>query len=126
MAERPSSAIDLSAAVVHLRRDGSATAKVSPPGPPERIDGYSIGAPVLSQEPPHDGEMHPDGDEILFLVSGSVTVVLEDSEPAREVSLRPGQAIIVPRGVWHRVRLNQPSQVVHVTPGPGGDHRAKT
>ncbi len=35
----------------------------------------------------------------------------------------PGQAVIVPKGVWHRVLIHEPSQLVHLTPGPGGEHR---
>ena len=77
----------------------------------------------MTREPPHGGEMHPDGDELLFLVSGKLTVVLEDQDPPRHVELTPGQAVVVPRGIWHRVLIVEPSQLVHVTPGPGGEHR---
>jgi len=35
----------------------------------------------------------------------------------------PGQALVVPLGVWHRVVPEEPSQLVHITPGPGGEHR---
>ncbi len=77
----------------------------------------------MSRNPPPAGEMHPDGDELLILVSGHVVVVLEEDEGERRVDLRPGQALVVPRGVWHRVELQEKSQLVHVTPGPGGEHR---
>ncbi len=77
----------------------------------------------MTRNAPHAGELHPDGDELLFLVSGKVTVVLEDADPPRELELGPGQAVVVPRGVWHRVVLKEPSQILHITPGPGGDHR---
>jgi hypothetical protein len=33
---------------------------------------------------------------------------------------------VVPRGVWHRVLLVEPSQLLHITPGPGGEHRPLT
>lgn len=119
----PSKAIDLKDSVVGLYRDGSARVISGASGPPPRIEGYSIGAPLMTREPPHGGEMHPDGDELLLLLSGSVTVLLEDRDPAREVHLAPGQAFIVPRGVWHRVILSEPSQLLYITPGPGGQHR---
>ncbi len=115
--------IDLSSEVLGLFTDAHMEALESPPGPPVRIEGHTIGAPVMTREPPHDGEMHPDGDELLFLVSGRVTVVLEDEDPPREVALVPGQALVVPRGVWHKLRLHEPSQILHVSPGPGGEHR---
>lgn len=123
MSHTPPVIIDLASSVVGLHRSGEARTIESRPGAPVRIDGLTIGAPRMTREPPHAGEMHPDGDELLFLISGRVTVVLEDQEPPRRVDLTAGQALIVPRGVWHRVLLAEPSQILHVTPGPGGEHR---
>jgi mannose-6-phosphate isomerase-like protein (cupin superfamily) len=50
-------------------------------------------------------------------------VVLEEDGEERTFSVKPGQALVVPKGVWHRVLILEPSQLVHVTPGPGGEHR---
>src|SRR5262245_40151095 len=94
-----------------------------PGRPPERIDGLTIGAPALTGDPPHAGEVHPDGDELLFLVSGAVTVRLELPEGDETVELGPGDALVVPQGVWHLVTLREPGRLIHVTPGPGGDAR---
>ncbi len=91
-------------------------------GPP-RIDGYTVGAPWIDEEPPHTGEMHPDADELLYLVSGRVRVRLELEDGHREVGLGAGQAVVIPRGVWHRVFIEEPGRLVHITPGPGGEHR---
>ena len=91
-------------------------------GPP-RIDGYTVSAPMILQDPPHAGEMHPDGDELLYVVSGRFHVTLELDAEHRELELRHGEALIVPRGVWHLVEAQEPGQLVHITPGPGGDHR---
>ena len=116
--------LDLSKGAVGLYRSGESELIPPNPGrPPSVIDGFTVGAPVMTRNPPHAGEMHPDGDELLFLVSGKLTVILEDAEPPREVELAPGQALIVPRGVWHRVVLGEPSQILAITPGPGGEHR---
>lgn len=123
MPESPEAAVDLGEVTIGVDPRGNAQVIENSAGPPRRIDGYSIGAPLLTREPPHSGEMHPDGDEILYLVSGKITVVLEDQDPPREVSLHPGEAVVVPRGVWHRVVLSEPSRLVHVTPGPRGEHR---
>ena len=92
-------------------------------GPPPRIDGYTVGAPMLISEPPHAGEMHPDADELLYLISGHVRVRLEHEDGDRETPLGPGQALVVPRGVWHRIFIDEPGQLIHITPGPGGQHR---
>jgi mannose-6-phosphate isomerase-like protein (cupin superfamily) len=95
-------------------------------GPPPRIDGFTVGAPLLVEEPPHAGEMHPDADELLYLVSGRVRVLLELPDGDRETQLVQDQALIVPRGVWHRIFIEEPGRLVHVTPGPGGEHRPLT
>jgi mannose-6-phosphate isomerase-like protein (cupin superfamily) len=106
---------DLSRSVAALFRDGTSDLRAAAPGPPLRVDGYVIGTPVLTENPPHGGEMHPDGDELLWLVSGSLDVVLELDGAERTVELCAGQGLVVPRG--------EPCQLLHVTPGPGGAHR---
>jgi mannose-6-phosphate isomerase-like protein (cupin superfamily) len=89
-----------------------------------RIDGFSVGAPVMTRPAPHNGEMHPDGDELLFLISGHISVLFLERESAEQlVELSPGQAVVVPRGVWHRVLPKEPSQLLYITPGPGGAWR---
>lgn len=103
--------------------EGEAREIKARPGPPPRIDGVTISAPYMTREPPHAGEMHQDRDVVLMLISGKVTVVIEDQDPALEVALTPGQAAIVPRTIWHRVRLIEPSQLLHIAPGPGGECR---
>ena len=105
------------------RTTGEACFIVPTNGPPRRIDGYTVGAPIVTEDPPHAGEMHPDGDELLYVVSGRFRVLLELDAERREVELHPGDALVVPRGVWHLVTLQEPGQLVHITPGPGGDHR---
>ena len=117
------SPFDLSRVVLGLPRDGNARRMPSVAGPPRRIDGFTVGAPVMTRPAPHAGEMHPDGDELLFVVSGNVSVVFEEQGAERVVELRSGNALVVRRGVWHRVLPNEPSQLLHITPGPGGEHR---
>lgn len=123
MTAYPEGAFDLLGSIIGLGKDGAARLVEYRSGPPPRIDGVTVGVAALMTEPPHGGEMHPDGDELLYLVSGRLAVELEDRDPPRRVELTPGQAIVVPRGVWHRVRLAEPSQVLYITPGPGGEHR---
>jgi mannose-6-phosphate isomerase-like protein (cupin superfamily) len=110
---------------VGLATTGEARFMAHTDGPPLRLDGYTVGAPVITHDPPHAGEMHPDGDEVLFVFSGRFHVSLElDAEPEpRKVELRAGDALVVPRGVWHLVEVQEAGRLVHVTPGPGGDHR---
>ena len=82
----------------------------------------TLGVVTMTGDAPHGGEVHPDGDEILFVISGRLRVT-GDSEPDAPVDLGPGDACIVRKGEWHRVQVLEPARFVHVTPGPNGAHR---
>ena len=115
--------------VAQITRGNVAAIVSCPPGPPQRIDGYTVGViPNLEGPAPHRGEVHPDGDELLYLVSGVIEVVLDDGDEhtigvETTVVLRESDAFVVPRGVWHQVRVIEPAYFVHVTPGPNGSAR---
>jgi len=121
----PGQKIDLSCEVVGIDRSDRRARLVEQQNgrPPQRIDGFTVGAPMLTGDAPHAGEMHPDGDELLFLVSGAITVRLELPTGDRTVDMGPGEALVVPKGTWHRINLREPGRLVHITPGPHGDHR---
>jgi mannose-6-phosphate isomerase-like protein (cupin superfamily) len=82
----------------------------------------TIGIVTMSHDAPHGGEVHPDGDEILYVISGRLRVT-GDSAPNTPIEMGPGQACIVRKGEWHRVRVLEKTQLLHITPGPNGDHR---
>jgi quercetin dioxygenase-like cupin family protein len=92
------------------------------PGPPARPDGLSIGVADMTRAPPHGGELHPDGDELIYVISGKVRV-LGESSSVEPCELGPGEMCIVPQGTWHRLQLVEPTRLIHVTPGPRGEHR---
>jgi homogentisate 1,2-dioxygenase len=117
------STLDLSHSLLGLYRDGQTHLVGWESGPPPCIDGYVIGTPVMTRPAPHNGERHPDGDEVLFLVSGRLDVVLEMGATPGVVEMTPRQTLIVPKGVWHRVLPREPSQLLHITPGPSGEWR---
>jgi mannose-6-phosphate isomerase-like protein (cupin superfamily) len=65
-------------------------------------------------------EVHPKGDEIVVLLSGRATFVLNLDSGKREISLgQPGDSVIVPRGVWHTARIETPTRMLFITPGEG-------
>jgi mannose-6-phosphate isomerase-like protein (cupin superfamily) len=68
-------------------------------------------------------EMHPEGDELLFLLSGAIEMILQNGDRERVLELRPGAACIVPRGVWHRANIRRASKGLFITPGKGTQHR---
>jgi len=92
------------------------------PDPPIPVDGMTFGVATMSENSRHAGEMHADGDEVLYLISGRATVVFLDS-PSEDIDMRPGDGLVVPKGVWHRVDIIEPCQIVYITPGPNNEFR---
>jgi mannose-6-phosphate isomerase-like protein (cupin superfamily) len=68
-------------------------------------------------------EVHPHGDEFVYLFSGSVVMLMETSRGITEVPMLSPAAIIVPRGVWHTAKVLAPSRMLHVTRGLGTELR---
>jgi quercetin dioxygenase-like cupin family protein len=116
--------VDVTRFLFDIHRDLSVAPRARKPGAPERIDGMTIGIQHIETDAPHGGEVHPDGDEILYVISGRFRV-FADSSPDAPTELGPGDACIVRRGEWHRVSVVEPGQLVNVTPGPRGDHRPR-
>src|SRR4051794_2624615 len=68
-------------------------------------------------------ERHPAGDEIVYVLSGAIDLVLEEGESRSTVALQPGRAFVIPRGIWHRGIVRVPGQALFVTRGAGTEHR---
>jgi len=102
---------------IGLDRNLAASKISEQPDPPVPVDGITIGIATMSESASHGGEMHPDGDEVLYLISGRANVVFLDS-PENDVAMQPGDGLVVPKGLWHRVDVLEPCQIVYVTPGP--------
>lgn len=67
-------------------------------------------------------ERHPAGDELVYLLSGSIDLVLFEAGGERVIPLRGRGACLVPRGVWHTARVHEPSEALHLTRGAGTEH----
>ncbi len=102
---------------IGLTRGFAASKMPESPDPPVPFSGLTFGVATMTENSPHGGEMHPDGDEVLYLISGRVNVVFLDSDEY-DVEVLPGDGLVVPKGVWHRVDIIEPSQIVYMTPGP--------
>ena len=107
---------------IGLDRNLKASEIPEQPDPPVPVDGVTIGVATMSENSPHGGEMHPDGDETLYLISGRANVVFLDSDED-DIEMKPGDGLVVPQGMWHRVDILEPSQIVYVTPGPNNEFR---
>src|SRR6267143_4872686 len=106
----PPKRVRLSRSFVHLRPDGVAEVPPGGKGSHPDVEGWLVGEARMTRPPPHGGERHVDGDELLYLISGSVRVSLDhDVKDPEIVTLRPGDAFVVPHGIWHRVLVDEPS-----------------
>ncbi|MES2312719.1 MAG: cupin domain-containing protein [Pseudomonadota bacterium] len=75
-------------------------------------------------EPWSTWERHPAGEELVMLLSGTATIVLEDSGQERAVQLSdPGSYVLVPQNVWHTAKTTVPTTMLFLTPGAGTEHR---
>ena len=70
-------------------------------------------------------ERHPAGDEIVCLLSGEVTMVL-DRDGVEDVThlSDPGSYVVVPKGTWHAARTSVATKMLFITPGEGTENKA--
>jgi mannose-6-phosphate isomerase-like protein (cupin superfamily) len=108
---------------IGVSHDFMASMIVDRPDPQLPVDGATFGVATMSENSPHGGEMHPDGDEVLYLIFGRIRVVFLDS-PIDDFDVEPGDGLIVPKGMWHRVDILEPSQIVYLTPGPNNEYKS--
>lgn len=121
---------DPSETYIHLTLSGSA--ERLPGGerfwsmPEPELDRFGHGWLVTEFECSSDWsnwEMHPDGDEFVYLLSGEAVLLLKQPAGLAEVPLSGRAAVVVPRGVWHTAKVSQPSRMLFVTMGHGTQHR---
>jgi mannose-6-phosphate isomerase-like protein (cupin superfamily) len=70
-------------------------------------------------------ECHPNGDEIVVLLSGSATLdLLIDGQHHISQVNTAGEFVIVPRGAWHKATEANNARMLFITPGEGTENRA--
>jgi len=97
------------------------------PTPPQMrslgaFGGVVAGAVHMTRDTPW--EMHPEGDECLHLLSGSIDVLVETGSPSGPIELSAGGGCVVRRGQWHRLVVRKPGDLLFITPTAGTRHRA--
>lgn len=117
-------AVDASKFSFNIDRNLKLTPMERIAGPPDRMDGMTVGIVTMTENAPHGGEVHPDGDELLYVISGAISLT-SDSNPGESLRLGAGESCIVEKGEWHQVNILEKTQLLHITPGPNGDHRPK-
>jgi mannose-6-phosphate isomerase-like protein (cupin superfamily) len=70
-------------------------------------------------------EMHPNGDEVVCLLSGACVFIFDVGTTERRVPMEgTGSFVIVPKGTWHTAKVAQPCRLLFITAGEGTQHRA--
>jgi mannose-6-phosphate isomerase-like protein (cupin superfamily) len=62
-------------------------------------------------------ERHPDDDELLQVVEGSVDIEVLTDEGSEITPVSAGSVFVVPRGHWHRHRHTGLVKELYLTPG---------
>lgn len=68
-------------------------------------------------------ECHPDGEEMVIQIEGELVLILERGGAEVRVPLRPGEFVVVPKGVWHTADAPVPGRAIYITPGDGTQSR---
>jgi mannose-6-phosphate isomerase-like protein (cupin superfamily) len=131
MTDQRLEAFRLESEFVHLENDGKLTglpvgdnfwSEASSRG--HLQSGRLMGVLKIDPGPSH-WEMHPDGDEFLYLLSGSMDVAFESESKNEVINLAGFSSCIVPRGTWHQTIAREPCNLLFITPGKGTRHRNK-
>lgn len=123
---------DIRDTYVHFREGGAADAipvsasfwtELAAGAHPRLEQGRLMTAFTFSESWP-TWERHPAGEELVLLLSGAATLVLEEAGQERAVELtRAGCYVLVPANVWHTARTAVSTTMLFVTPGAGTEHR---
>ncbi|WP_106391287.1 cupin domain-containing protein [Enhygromyxa salina] len=70
-------------------------------------------------------EMHPKGAELVYVMSGELTLIQEIDGERRATVLAAGDAAINPPGVWHTAKVGEPTTALFITAGEGTLNEAR-
>ncbi|MET9983678.1 cupin [Streptomyces rochei] len=111
--------ISLFSSFIHLDQDGRVHA-AQPVFDAER-DGWQLMTFHVETDADVHGdhwEIHTEADELVSCLAGGIRLYFRPEQPGaegEEVRLAAGTATIVPRGRWHRIALDGPSDIMSVT-----------
>lgn len=115
---------------VHLGVDGTSQTTAGgadfwalPAGSMARFDQGWLISEFVCTDDWANWEMHPEGDEFVYLLSGDVELLLELPSGTVATRICGRGAQLVPRGVWHTAKVFAPSRMLFVTRGEGTQHR---
>jgi mannose-6-phosphate isomerase-like protein (cupin superfamily) len=68
-------------------------------------------------------EMHPEGDELVLLLSGCLRLHFDRAGENWLQMLRAGEFVIAPAGVWHTADVIETGKALFITAGANTQHR---
>jgi mannose-6-phosphate isomerase-like protein (cupin superfamily) len=71
-------------------------------------------------------EVHPEGEELVVCLAGELVLHQELGDEVRTVTLRPYEAVVNPRGVWHTADATSPTTAMFITAGIGTENRPRS
>jgi quercetin dioxygenase-like cupin family protein len=76
-------------------------------------------------EPWDSWEVHPHGEELVLCTEGAITLHQEIDGEVRQATIRSGEAVVNPPGVWHTADVAGPATAVFITAGMGTEVRPR-
>ena len=70
-------------------------------------------------------ECHPEGDEVVLVLSGSAEFIQEIDGAQERIAVQQGEAVINPAGVWHTADVSEPLTALYMTPCANTQHRLR-
>ena len=82
--------------------------------------GHTLVSQFSFDEPWPTWEVHPKGDELVYLLTGETDLILRVDGADKVVRVdKPGFFVVVPKGVWHTARPLAPTTMLFITAGEG-------
>jgi mannose-6-phosphate isomerase-like protein (cupin superfamily) len=70
-------------------------------------------------------EIHPHGDEILYLLAGQAEMHMQvDGQLCVAAFTEIGSAMIIPKNTWHTAKILSPCRILFITPGEATENLA--
>ncbi len=84
--------------------------------------GSTLGEVIVNPGQGHARHNHPDAEEIIYVISGEASQMVDDAEP---FPIREGDTVHIPMGVFHSTHNTtwRPLRLI-VTYTPGGEEKA--
>lgn len=88
--------------------------------------GHTLVMTSAFDEPWPTWEIHPHGDEFVYLLEGDTDFILHTTDGDITVRVsEPGSYVLVPKNTWHTARPHAPTRLLFVTPGEGTLNQAE-